>query len=163
MSLLSHSPATQGSLRPMARAIGRRPEARAALALLMAASLGLQWMLLQGLAWSLMMARFSAQENLGAALIKTLDGDHPCPLCMAAQRGSQQQQEDEDGNPPAAKSKAGKQEAAVACDSLRETLQCMGWVTGWREPLDGQRRGPPPHAPPRAANPTQTHRLVAPA
>jgi hypothetical protein len=151
MQPLNHPPSTQGHLRRLNRGLKRWAAARAALVLLMAAALGLQWLLLQGLAWSLMMARFSVQDDLGVALIKTLDGDHPCPLCIAAQRGNQQQQEDEDSNPSAPQSKCSKQEATAANPLPSPRLCCLGQLASIPHARARQRPWPPPHAPPRGS------------
>lgn len=50
-------------------------------------SVGLQWMVLQGVAWTGMLISFSKDGTILEAMGKTFDGAHPCPLCCAVQQG----------------------------------------------------------------------------
>ena len=43
--------------------------------------IGGHWFLLQSVAWVAMFNRFSQNNSLATALIKTFDGKHPCQLC----------------------------------------------------------------------------------
>jgi hypothetical protein len=45
-------------------------------------TLGLQWTVLQSIAWAGMLVQFSRQCSLGQAVAKTFDGLHPCPICQ---------------------------------------------------------------------------------
>lgn len=56
----------------------------------MCLSLGLQWAVIQGIAWTTMLVSYSSTEGLIQGLSKTFDGEHPCPLCEAVEDGSQQ-------------------------------------------------------------------------
>ena len=49
--------------------------------------LGLQWALLQTFAWSQMLFRYSRIVPLRMAIEMTLDGKHPCELCLAIKQG----------------------------------------------------------------------------
>jgi hypothetical protein len=60
----------------------------AGLAAILAAG-GLHWLLLQSVAWGLMLADYARTDSLPAAIEKTLDGRHPCPRCRAIQKGRQ--------------------------------------------------------------------------
>jgi hypothetical protein len=53
--------------------------------------LGGHWAVLQSVAWARMLADFSRTESLGTALEKTLDGDHPCPMCLKIREGRAQE------------------------------------------------------------------------
>lgn len=60
--------------------------ARRAVVLALCLSVGLQWVVLQGIAWTGMMIKFSQQDSLAEAVSKTFDGEHPCPLCNAVKK-----------------------------------------------------------------------------
>jgi hypothetical protein len=51
------------------------------------ASLGLHWFALQSVAWTIMIVEYSKQAPLRAAISQTFDGQHPCSLCHAVQKG----------------------------------------------------------------------------
>jgi hypothetical protein len=53
-------------------------------------SLGLHWALLQTVAWTGMILRYSQHSSLKAAVVMTFDGKHPCPICRAVQTGRAQ-------------------------------------------------------------------------
>ena len=61
-------------------------------AMTLVVSLGGHWVLLQGLAWTTMLARFSQTMPLTEAVASTFDGKHPCSLCLAVQKGQQEEQ-----------------------------------------------------------------------
>jgi hypothetical protein len=44
-------------------------------------SMGGHLALLQTIAWGNMLVEFSSETSLSAAMDKTFDGEHPCPLC----------------------------------------------------------------------------------
>jgi hypothetical protein len=47
---------------------------------------GGQWLMLQSVAWINMVRDYSQSSTLSRALIKTFDGNHPCPLCRFIQK-----------------------------------------------------------------------------
>jgi hypothetical protein len=53
------------------------------------AALGLHWAALQSVAWAGMLLSYSRSGSVAAAVEKTFDGDHPCPLCKAISKGEQ--------------------------------------------------------------------------
>lgn len=63
------------------------PWGRRCIVLLLCLSLGLHWVLLQGVAWTGMLVAFSAQGSVSAAVEKTFDGQHPCALCATVKQG----------------------------------------------------------------------------
>lgn len=69
-------------------------------------SLGLQWAVLQGVAWTGMLISYARDASLIEAVAKTFDGDHPCPLCKAVAKGQQQEQKQTQLQPPAKKFEA---------------------------------------------------------
>ncbi len=77
---------------------------RGAVVLALCLSVGLQWVVLQGIAWTGMMIKFSQQDSLAEAVSKTFDGEHPCPLCKAVKKGMDaSSQGDSSPNTPAGK------------------------------------------------------------
>ncbi|SKA85992.1 hypothetical protein SAMN02745166_01232 [Prosthecobacter debontii] len=56
-------------------------------------SLGLQWTMLQGIAWTGMLITFASEGSLMEAVSKTFDGEHPCPLCKAVEAGQKHDQQ----------------------------------------------------------------------
>jgi len=44
---------------------------------------GLNWSLLQTVAWTSMLANNLRTKSLGEAVARTFDGQYPCPLCRA--------------------------------------------------------------------------------
>lgn len=57
------------------------------LVLTLVLSLGAHWALLQTVAWTGMVIRYSQDGSFGEALSKTFDGKHPCGLCKMIQKG----------------------------------------------------------------------------
>lgn len=57
---------------------------------LLCLTLGLQWTLLQGIAWTSMFIGFASEGSVIEAVEKTFDGQHPCPLCTKVKEGSQE-------------------------------------------------------------------------
>jgi hypothetical protein len=62
---------------------------RAVVAMVLALSIGVQWPLLQSIAWLNMLVTFSAQDGIQTAVVKTFDGKHPCKLCNFVSEGKQ--------------------------------------------------------------------------
>ena len=63
--------------------------------LLVVLSLGFHWTVLQSVAWVTMFARYVQTEAPVAALVKALDGQNPCRLCLAVDEGRQAEAEEE--------------------------------------------------------------------
>ena len=56
-------------------------------------SLGLQWALLQGVAWAGMMVSFASEGTVIEAVQKTFDGQHGCALCHKLKEGRKSNRE----------------------------------------------------------------------
>lgn len=56
--------------------------------LLLCLALGLQWALVQGIAWAEMFIDFASEGSVIEAVEKTFDGQHGCPLCRKIKEGS---------------------------------------------------------------------------
>ncbi len=54
---------------------------------MLCATLGFHWSLLQSVAWVGMMVNYSCQGSVKDAMVKTFDGQHPCPLCKLVRAG----------------------------------------------------------------------------
>ncbi len=50
-------------------------------------SLGLHWAVLQTIAWTGMIVKYSRDASFTEAVSKTFDGEHPCKLCLAIEKG----------------------------------------------------------------------------
>jgi hypothetical protein len=68
--------------------------------LALVASLGGHWVLLQGVAWTTMLARYSQSMPMTQALVYTFDGKHRCKLCLAVQHGQQAEKKPNKLPPP---------------------------------------------------------------
>ncbi|HLP77276.1 MAG TPA: hypothetical protein VK327_10195 [Candidatus Paceibacterota bacterium] len=103
-----------------------RPLIRYAAVLLLVLSLGLHWAFLQSVAWVGMIANFSRDASLTEAVSKTFDGDHPCCLCKAIEKGraEEKQQEQKQQVKPGSKMDPGLVWQTVAFDfsSAREHI-----------------------------------------
>jgi hypothetical protein len=60
---------------------------RLLIAVALACSVGLHWSFLQSLAWTTMLVENLTTTSFSAALQRTFDGKHPCPLCKAVAEG----------------------------------------------------------------------------
>jgi hypothetical protein len=58
---------------------------------------GGQWLVLQSVAWTGMLIKYSQQDGLAQAVAETFDGDHPCDICKGIQR---EKATDEEENVP---------------------------------------------------------------
>ena len=67
--------------------------------LLLSFSIGVQWPLLQSLAWLNMLVTFSASEGVAQAIVKTFDGKHPCKLCKLVREGKEAEKKNDAPNP----------------------------------------------------------------
>jgi hypothetical protein len=52
---------------------------------------GGHWAVLQTFAWARMLVEYSAQNSLAEAVEMTLDGKHPCPMCLTIEKGRKQE------------------------------------------------------------------------
>jgi hypothetical protein len=57
------------------------------MALALAGSIGLHWAVLQSVAWTTMLVDNLRTTSFSAAVGRTFDGQHPCPLCKAVAEG----------------------------------------------------------------------------
>lgn len=57
--------------------------------LVLCLALGLQWALLQGIAWTEMFISFASEGSVIEAVEKTFDGQHGCALCKKVKEGTQ--------------------------------------------------------------------------
>lgn len=80
-----------------------RKFAHMAVVLALALSLGLQWVVLQSVAWVGMAVTFSRESGIREALRKTFDGEHPCRVCLVVREGSAQEDAKETKAPPQVK------------------------------------------------------------
>ncbi len=65
------------------------------LVLALVAMLGAHWALLQSVAWTAMLAGNLQSSSFQAAVEKTFDGKHPCPLCKAIAAGKKSERKTE--------------------------------------------------------------------
>lgn len=63
--------------------------------LVLTLSLGLHWALLQTVAWTGMLVRYSREGSLAEAIAKTFDGRHPCSLCKVVAQSKAEQRDKE--------------------------------------------------------------------
>lgn len=114
---------------------------------------GGHWLVLQGVAWAGMIAVYSQDRPLAAAVSNTFDGEHQCELCKAVAKG-QKEEGDAGQNPGGSlKIKVGKKlTASIAAESsaLSRTdafipLARPAGLVAW------QRTETPPVPPPRGA------------
>lgn len=69
-------------------------------------SIGLHWAVLQSAAWVGMAVAYSVEKgSVVEGLSDTFDGDHPCPLCKAVEKGVESEKQPKDGQPPPSKTK----------------------------------------------------------
>lgn len=58
-------------------------------------SIGLQWVVLQSVAWAGMFVSYSVREgSLITGMSQTFDAEHPCALCCAVASGMKQEKKD---------------------------------------------------------------------
>ncbi len=56
--------------------------------------MGGHWLLLQTVAWTGMLLKYSQDANFAEAVSKTFDGEHPCPLCKKIKQARKSEQKD---------------------------------------------------------------------
>lgn len=77
-------------------------------------SIGLHWAALQSAAWVGMAVSYSIEKgSLTEGLSDTFDGEHPCPLCRAVQKGVDTEQKSPKEQAPLKKHKEAKQVLAI--------------------------------------------------
>ncbi len=78
-------------------------------ALLLVLTLGLQWAVLQSVAWVGMIVTYSHDASFTEAISKTFDGKHPCCMCKAIKqaRADEKQKEQKQNVKPGSKSEPG--------------------------------------------------------
>jgi hypothetical protein len=74
---------------------------RAITVLLLVLTLGLHWAVLQTVAWTGMIVAYSAEAGLREGVSRTFDGQHPCPLCKAIQKGRAEEKQQSQNTPKA--------------------------------------------------------------
>lgn len=57
-------------------------------------SVGGHWAVIQGVAWTRMIAHFSQAMPFTQAISYTFDGKHPCKLCLAVKSGQESERKD---------------------------------------------------------------------
>jgi hypothetical protein len=58
----------------------------------------MHWAVLQGVAWTSMFINNLRMDSITAAMEKTFDGEHPCPLCLAIKEGKKDKKDDSKPN-----------------------------------------------------------------
>jgi hypothetical protein len=77
---------------------------RGLVVLALCVSIGLHWVALQSVAWVGMAVTYSVEKgSVVEGLSDTFDGDHPCPLCKAVEKGVDSEKESDEGQVPPAK------------------------------------------------------------
>jgi hypothetical protein len=59
-------------------------------------SIGLQWPLLQSVAWVNMLVSYCKKDGLEQAVVKTFDGNHPCKICKIVDEGKKAEKKHSD-------------------------------------------------------------------
>lgn len=110
-------------------------------------SLGLQWALLQGIAWTGMFISFVREGAVIEAVQKTFDGQHGCPLCAKVKEGRDSSQ-----NQPQQSGETARKIDAVLTEipGLTAPLASQFFFVSYREFLV-QRSELPETPPPRFA------------
>lgn len=120
--------------------------AKTALVIVLMASIGLHWALLQSVAWAGMVVDYSRNTSLAEALSRTFDGQHPCRMCCLI-REAQKQEKKQDIQVTTVKLEApAPVPSADFGFAARPILPLPGFVTPASAALDA-----PPLPPPRTA------------
>lgn len=62
--------------------------------LMLVASMGSHWAVLQTMAWASMLISYSQNAPFVEAVVKTFDGKHPCRMCLQIRAGRQQERQE---------------------------------------------------------------------
>jgi hypothetical protein len=120
--------------------------AKIAVAMLLGVSLGMQWTVLQSLAWTTMLISRAGETSFVDAVRTTFDGRHPCSICRVVQKGKDAEKKQETNFT------LKKIDATLSRDTgtwviARQTVQEFAEIR-----LEaGNRREPPNPPPPRPA------------
>lgn len=69
------------------------------LVLALSLSIGLQWAVVQGVAWVGMVVTYSQETSISESLTAIIDGSRPCEMCKAAQKGESRQKKQNSEKP----------------------------------------------------------------
>lgn len=72
---------------------------RVTIILALSLSLGVHWAMLQTAAWTGMLIGYTQTDDFFTALVKTFDGQHPCKLCLAIQKGKSSEKKSDQQKP----------------------------------------------------------------
>jgi hypothetical protein len=109
----------------------------------LAGSLGLHWGLLQSVAWLGMVVSYSQDQSLGAAMVKTFDGNHPCALCKEIAKGRQSEKR------PESATALKKFEFSYSVAAFVFAAPSQYWEIRWPQEWCAVRAQAPPVPPPR--------------
>lgn len=121
-------------------------------ALLLVLSLGLHWAVLQTVAWTGMLVRYTRDNGLQQAIRMTFDGQHPCALCKVVQRGQAEDQRS-DRQPAPTQTKL---EAGLVWQGLQLDFRCFTEPVGEDDLTAPARAFAPPKPRPRLPFPSLT-------
>ncbi len=114
------------------------------LVLALSLSIGLQWAVVQGVAWVGMIVSYSKEATRSRSLSMTFDGRHPCKWCHAAQEGdSTQKKQDSERRQDKLVMAAPETEPFVFARCVPSGEPDGTWAMVWRPQ-------PPPSPPPKA-------------
>jgi len=118
----------------------------ASLALIM--MIGMQWNVLQLVAWGGMLVTYTSESGLESGLRETFDGAHPCSLCTAIQEAKTQDAPDKKwtASPISYRLVA---VASPCTPSLMLHRPDGATLSSLIPPPPNRLRDPPPHLPPR--------------
>jgi len=117
------------------------------LAAALSASIGFHWALLQTVAWTGMIIKYSRDSAFTVAVSKTFDGQHACCLCRLIQKGrTQEKKHDQQQSKPSSKSDLELLRHAAAVD-----FACEGERISFGDSVSKSRSDEPPKPRPRNA------------
>jgi hypothetical protein len=108
-----------------------------------ACSVGLHWAVLQSIAWMGMLVTYSQQLPLAEAMVKTFDGNHPCPLCKEIARGKHSERKAESSG------QIHKLEFSYSAAAFVFSAPCSFWQRTWPQQTSLALTYSPPIPPPR--------------
>lgn len=113
------------------------------IALALAVSIGLHWTVLQVVAWTGMVISYSQDAPLAKAVVKTLDGKHPCSLCKKISNAKRSEKKSE------YQFQARKVKFANAAVSFIFSAPMSFWEVGEQNDVPDLLTHAPPLPPPR--------------